>query len=135
MSFGVVFYADSKYYVHFTWKWSSCSQNLEIWVQFFNILPPISKKLIFSVRKKNFEKSSLLFCSWAACRSNHVRIFTLAPPEKSVLGFQNRSEAFGWTRFLIPLEIQFWVWRLENYPSRLNFRCWIQKALCWVTKL
>ena len=41
--FDVIFYGDSEYHVYFVFKPTFDSQNLEILVQFFNLLPPISK--------------------------------------------------------------------------------------------
>jgi hypothetical protein len=61
MLFDVVFDADSEYDVYFARKSIFDSQNLEIRVQFFKLLQPISKKLIFSAMEKNFEKSSPYF--------------------------------------------------------------------------
>jgi hypothetical protein len=57
----VVFHADSEYHIYFLRKPIFDRKNLEIRVQFFNFLPPISKNLIFSAMQRNLKKSSPYF--------------------------------------------------------------------------
>jgi hypothetical protein len=59
MLFDAVFDADSEYHIYFARKLTFDSRNLEIRARSFNLLPPISKKMIFAAREGNFEKRSI----------------------------------------------------------------------------
>ncbi len=66
MLFDAVFYADSEYHAYFAWKSSFGSQNLEIRVQFCNILPPFApdlEKIGFLSEETKFFQTHAYFCS------------------------------------------------------------------------
>ncbi len=104
-------------------------------MEFLNIFPPISKKLIFSARKQNLKKSSLLFWNWASSGSNHVKSLALALPKKPVLGLQALFDAFESIPLVVPLKIRFEIDSLESCLPWLSFRRWIRKALSWTPKV